>query len=85
MSRTRYRIFENEYPYFMTCAIVGWLAVFTRPEAVNILFESWRYLQKNKDFKLYGSVRLVGQVVRVSVETVKLSSGCQGSVGDERV
>src|SRR6516225_3803897 len=58
MTRTRYRIFENEYPYFMTCTIVGWLAVFTRPEAVNIIFETWRYLQKNKDFKLYGYVVL---------------------------
>ena len=35
MSRTRYRIFENDYPYFMTCTIVGWLPVFTRPEAVQ--------------------------------------------------
>ena len=23
MTRTRYRIFETEYPYFMTCTIVG--------------------------------------------------------------
>jgi len=36
MSPTRYRIFENNYPYFMTCKIVGWLPVFTRPEAVQI-------------------------------------------------
>jgi hypothetical protein len=31
MSRSRYRIFESEYPYFMTCTIVGWAPVFTRP------------------------------------------------------
>ena len=58
MSRTRYRIFESEYPYFMTCTIVGWLPVFTRPEAVQILFDSWRHLQSNNSFKLYGYVVL---------------------------
>jgi putative transposase len=58
MTRTRYRIYETEYPYFMTCTIVGWLAVFTRPEAVQILFDSWRYLQKNSEFRLYGYVVL---------------------------
>ncbi|WP_092052333.1 REP-associated tyrosine transposase [Planctomicrobium piriforme] len=58
MSRTRYRIVENEYPYFMTCTIVGWLPVFTRPEAVEILFESWRYLQQNREFRIFSYVIL---------------------------
>ena len=58
MTRTRYRIYETEYPYFMTCTIAGWLAVFTRPEAVQILFDSWRFLQKNSEFRLYGYVVL---------------------------
>jgi putative transposase len=38
--------------------MVGWLPVFTRPEAVQIVFESWRFLQKERDFKLYGYVVL---------------------------
>ena len=50
MTRTRYRIYEDEYPYFMTCTIVGWLAVFTRPEAVQIVFDSWKFLNKEKNF-----------------------------------
>jgi hypothetical protein len=38
MTRTRYRIFENEqeYPYFMTFTVVGWLPLFTRPQAVQL-------------------------------------------------
>jgi hypothetical protein len=40
MSRTRYRVFETEYPYFVTCTTVAWLPVFTRPEAVEILYDS---------------------------------------------
>lgn len=58
MSRTRYRIFETEYLYFMTCTVVGWLPLFTRPEAVQILFDSWRFLQQHRNFRLYGYVVL---------------------------
>ena len=58
MTRTRYHIFDTDYPYFLTCTIVGWLPVFTRPEAVQVLFDSWQYLQQHRDFKLYGYVVL---------------------------
>jgi putative transposase len=58
MTRSRYRIFETHYPYFLTCTIVGWLPLFTRAEAVQIVFDCWRFLQKEKDFKLYGYVIL---------------------------
>jgi REP element-mobilizing transposase RayT len=58
MTRSRYRIYETEYPYFMTCTIVGWLPVFTRPEAANIVLESWRNLQRERQFKLLGYVIL---------------------------
>ena len=58
MTRTRYRIHEDESPYFMTCTIVGWLPVFTRPEAVQIVFDSWEYLRRERGFVLYGYVIL---------------------------
>ncbi len=56
MTRTRYRILETEYPYFMTCTVVGWLPLFTRSEAVEIILDSWRYLQREREFKLFGYV-----------------------------
>ena len=58
MTRTRYRIYENEHPYFLTCTIVGWVAVFTRPEAVQIIFDSWEFLRREKGFRLFGYVVL---------------------------
>ena len=58
MTRTRYRIFEAEYPYFMTCTVVGWLPIFTRSEAVEVLFDSWRFLQQHRGLDLYGYVVL---------------------------
>ena len=35
-----------------------WLLFFTRQEAVQILFDSWRYLQQEQELKLYGFVVL---------------------------
>jgi putative transposase len=58
MTRARYRFYDNDYPYFMTCTLVGWLAVFTRPEAVQIVFDSWGFLSREKGFRLYGYVVL---------------------------
>ena len=58
MTRSRYRIYEDYYPYFLTCTIVGWLPVFTRPEAAQIVFDCWRFLRSNKNLTLYGYVLL---------------------------
>jgi putative transposase len=58
MTRTCYRIFETEYPYLLTCTIVGWLPVFTRPESVAVIFDSWKFLQQNKGLQIFGYVIL---------------------------
>ena len=58
MSRTRYRIFEDTHPHFLTCTIVGWLPVFTRPSAVNVIFDSWRFLRDQGRLEIYGYVIL---------------------------
>jgi REP element-mobilizing transposase RayT len=58
MTRTRYRIYETEFPYFLTCTIVGWLPLFTRPEAVEIVLDSWRHLQRQGGLLLFGYVIL---------------------------
>jgi putative transposase len=58
MSRSRYRIYEPQYPYFLTCTVVAWLPVFTRPETVNIVLDSWRWLAANRGLVLYGYVIL---------------------------
>src|SRR5438876_578372 len=45
-------------PYFLTCTVVGWLPVFTQPETVQILNDSWRFLQDNGRLTIYGYVIL---------------------------
>src|SRR5437762_3396333 len=56
--RSKYRFTESNGPFFMTCTIVAWMPVFTRPETVTIVLDSWRYLQAHRGFVLYGYVIL---------------------------
>ena len=58
MTRSRYRTYEDYYPYFLTCTVVGWLPVFTRRETVQIIYDSWRFLQEANRVVLYGYVIL---------------------------
>jgi len=57
MGRSRYTITENDKPHFFTCTVLEWLPVFTRPETVDILLDSWRY-QRAQGLQLYGYVIL---------------------------
>src|SRR5262249_17956696 len=58
MTRTRYRIHEGHFPYFLTCTLVGWLPVFTLPETKQIVLDSWRFLQDEGPLTLFGYVLL---------------------------
>jgi REP element-mobilizing transposase RayT len=58
MTRTRYRIYETEYPYFLTCTVVAWLPVFAYPKFAEIILESWRFLQRERGVHIYGYVIL---------------------------
>ncbi|HQX51394.1 MAG TPA: hypothetical protein PLY87_03225 [Planctomycetaceae bacterium] len=53
MTRTRYRIYETAFPYFITSTINSWLPVFTRQEATDIILDSWRFLQRERELKLF--------------------------------
>lgn len=56
MTRTRYRIFENAYPYFLTNTVVAWLPIFSRPELADIILESWRFLQSKRNVRIFAYV-----------------------------
>ena len=58
MSRSRYKITDTAYPYFLTCTILGWLPVFTRPETVKMVLDSLHFLQENNRLQIYGYVVL---------------------------
>ena len=58
MPRSRYRVLHSQYPHFMTATINNWLPIFTRPETMNIVLDSWRFLQRNNCFEIFGYVIL---------------------------
>lgn len=57
MGRSRYTFTDPTQPHFMTLTVLHWLPVFTRPEAVEIIFNAFRYLQ-NEGLKIYAYVIL---------------------------
>jgi putative transposase len=58
MPRSRYKIFDDHVPYFMTCTIVAWLPAFSQPDFVNIVLNSWRFLQREREIKILAYVIL---------------------------
>ena len=58
MGRSRYVITEPAAPHFLTCTVMEWLPVFTRPDTVQIVLDSWAYLREHEGMKLYGYVIL---------------------------
>jgi len=61
MGRSRYKITEVKQPHFLTCTVLHWIPVFTRPETVSIVLDSIRYLQ-NEGLKLYAYVILENHI-----------------------
>ncbi len=57
MGRSRYKIKDVTQPHFITCTVLHWIPVFTRPETVKIVLDSFRYLQ-NEGLKLHAYVIL---------------------------
>ena len=47
MGRSRYRFTDVTRPHLMTCTVLHWIPVFTRPETVAILLDSLRYLSND--------------------------------------
>ena len=58
MPRSRYRILNKTYPHFLTATINYWQPLFTRTETVEIVLDSWRFLQREAEFEIYGYVIL---------------------------
>lgn len=52
MSR-KYKIKDQTKPHFISISVVHWIDLFTRPSYSNLLLESLRYCQKNKELKIY--------------------------------
>lgn len=58
MGRSRYRILQSQHPHFLTCTVLNWITLFTRPATVQIVLDSLIYRQQQHDWRIYGYVIL---------------------------
>jgi putative transposase len=58
MPRSRYHVHQQPCPYFLTATVNHWLPLFTRQQTVNIVLDSWRFLQREAGLVIYGYVML---------------------------
>ena len=49
----KYKVRDQDRPYFVTFAVEGWVDVFTRPLYKDIIVESLRHCQKEKGLIIY--------------------------------
>ena len=57
MGRSRYKIVDPALPHFVTCTVLHWIPLFTRPATVEILLGSLQHLA-TEGLKIYGYVIL---------------------------
>jgi len=69
MGRSRYQIHNEQYPYFHTSTVVGWQPVFTRQESVQIVLDSFVWLQQHTDFQLHAYVILENHLHFIATAT----------------
>ncbi|MGH8559354.1 MAG: REP-associated tyrosine transposase [Methylococcales bacterium] len=57
MGRSRYKIVDPKLPHFVTCTVLHWIPVFTRPATVDIVLDCLRHLMA-EEFNVYAYVIL---------------------------
>ena len=77
MARSRYRIYENAVPYFLTCTVVNWLPLFNRRPVADILYASWRFLQAQARLTIYAYV-----IMENHLHLVAAASDLSKEIGD---
>ena len=50
----KYKFGDSDKLYFISYAVIDWIDVFIRDEYKEILLESWRYCQNQKNLEIYG-------------------------------
>ena len=56
MTRSRYKIYNEQQPHFLTMTVVEWIPLFTNHEIVSLLLESLRFVQKEREVVIYAYV-----------------------------
>ena len=62
MGRSRYKVYEPTHPHFVTCTVLHWLPLFTRPESVQIVIDSLKFLQQKDNLSVKNYEGMVGLI-----------------------
>ena len=62
MSRSRYKIYDERYPYFLTCTVVNWILIFSNPYNATIILDSLTFLQERDRLEVYGYVLMENHI-----------------------
>lgn len=66
MTRNRYKIFETDYPYHVTCTVVDWLPLLEAYCIKQVIIDSMKYLQKEKGVKIFAYVIMHNHIIKQS-------------------
>jgi putative transposase len=56
MGRSRFKIFENSSPYFITSTIIEWMPLFSIPKIAGIIIDTLNFMIKNDRIEIFGYV-----------------------------
>jgi len=62
MGRSRYKIYDEKAPHFLTCTVLNWIPLFTRPQTSDIILDALRHRQEEGEWKVYGYVILENHI-----------------------
>lgn len=62
MGRSRYKIFQQDAPHFLTCTINNWIPLFTRPATVQVILNALTYRQNHRQLKVFAYVILENHI-----------------------
>ncbi len=77
MGRSRYKVHNTEKPHFFTCTIVQWIPLFSYPHLLQIIVDSFSFLQKEKRLQLYAYV-----IMKDHIHFIASSNNLSKEVGD---
>lgn len=57
MGRSRYKFLtQDNEPYYITCTVINWMALFGIPDVTNIILDSLRFLIEKQRISVHGFV-----------------------------
>jgi len=56
MGRSRYRVYDSDYPYFITSSLVEGYPIFSNPQAAQVVLDALNFMQTKRTAKVYAYV-----------------------------